>query len=85
MAIKLNQNRSRPNRAESSFVSVGSSDGSSQACFLDLLARMTPGDRRVVAAVVGRVADVEARCGQAAALALIDDIEAVIRSQEPAG
>ena len=49
-----------------------------QALFLDLLEQLSPRDRRVVAALVGRLADVEAQRGQAAALRLIDDIEAVI-------
>ena len=50
--------------------------------FLALLEEMTPQDRCVLAAVVGRVADTEARRGQAAALQLIDDIEAAIRSPD---
>lgn len=50
--------------------------------FLALLKDMTPQDRCVLAAVVGRVADTEARRGQAAALQLIDDIEAAILSPD---
>ncbi len=50
--------------------------------FLALLAEMTPRDRRVLAVVVSRVADAEASRGQAAALQLIDDIEAAIRSSD---
>ena len=50
--------------------------------FLALLEEMTPRDRRVLAMVVSRVADAEARSGQAAALQLIDDIEAAIRTPD---
>lgn len=53
-----------------------------EARFLALLEEMTPRDRRVLAVVVGRVADAEANCGQAAALQLIDDIEAAIRTPD---
>jgi len=53
-----------------------------QTRFLYLLEQMTPRDRRVLAALVGRVADTEARRGQAAALQLIDDIEAAIRTPD---
>ena len=48
------------------------------ARFMGLLSRMTPQDRRVVSALVWRVAEAEAHRGEEAALGLIDDLEDVI-------
>ena len=48
------------------------------ARFMGLLSRMTPQDRRVVSALVWRVAEAEAHRGEEAALDLIDDLEDVI-------
>ena len=53
--------------------------GAEETDFVNLMKKLTPRDRRVVAVVVGRVAETEALLGQEAALDLIDDIEAVIR------
>ncbi len=50
-----------------------------RAQFLDLVEQLTAQDRRVLAAVVERVANLEAQRGGLAALSLIDDIEGVLR------
>ena len=63
-------------------ISTRSPKSRDEARFLALLENMTSRDRRVLAVVVSRVADTEALRGQAAALQLIDDIEAAIRTSD---
>ena len=52
------------------------------ARFIGLLSRMSPQDRKVVSALVWKVAEAEAHRGEEAALDLIDDLEEVILSAE---
>ena len=63
-------------------ISTRSRKSHDETRFLALLQDMTPRDRRILAVVVSRVADTEALGGQAAALQLIDDIEAAIRTSD---
>jgi hypothetical protein len=80
MGSKIDLTRNGHQKVGPSLVSMRMGVSPNEIDVLDLLCRMAPQDRRVVAAVVARVIEVEARLGQEAALDLIDDIEAVIRA-----